>query len=238
MNAAAPAISVVIPVLHEAEAVNAVVRHVRSLDAPGTVEIIVVDGAPEADTLAALAEDATGLAAPRGRARQMNAGARAATGDILLFLHADTLLPPHAPHLIARAIAAGYAGGAFDLGFPPGAGAWLRFIAAAANWRSHRTRVPYGDQAQFFSRQAFELLGGFREITLMEDLDIMARAHARGERITLLPERVRTSARRFREEGALYCSLRNLALRGLYHLGVHPDRLARYYRFSRRRTDG
>lgn len=238
MTTSTTAISVIIPVLHEAEGINGIIRHVRSLDAPGAVEVIVVDGAPEADTLAALAEDALALKSASGRAKQMNAGADAASGGILLFLHADTLLPPNALFLAAQTIADGYAGGAFDLGFPPGSGAWLKCIAAAANWRSRRTRVPYGDQAQFLSRKAFALLGGFRDVALMEDVDIMARARQRGERIEIHAETVQTSARRWREEGPLYCMLRNLGIRTLYHLGVHPNRLARFYRFSQRHTDG
>lgn len=232
-----PTVSVIIPVLHEAETINAVVAHVRSLPAPGPVDVVVADGAPEADTLAALAEEAVRVRCQAGRARQMNAGAKAARGEILLFLHADTRLPERGLVLAARTIGQGYAGGAFSLGFPPGSGPWLALIAWAATLRGRLTRVPYGDQAQFFSQKAFRLLGGFADMPLMEDMDIMHRARRRGERIHILPQRVSTSPRRWREEGALYCTARNLCIRTLYHLGASPARLARFYSFTRRSRD-
>jgi len=226
-------ISVIIPVLHEAAAINELVGHVRALPAPGPVEVLVVDGAPEADTLAALAADARGIACAPGRARQMNAGAMRATGEILLFLHADTRLPERGLFLADEALAQRSVAGAFALGFGSDAGPGLRFIAAAANLRTRLTRAPYGDQAQFFRRDYFLHRGGYREIPLMEDLELMTRIRLRGDRIALIPEAVATSPRRWRAEGLVRCTARNLFIRALYHLGVGPARLSKLYRFGR-----
>ncbi|MBU1003955.1 MAG: TIGR04283 family arsenosugar biosynthesis glycosyltransferase [Proteobacteria bacterium] len=227
-----PLISVIIPVLHEALGINALVEHVRDLPAPGPVEVLVVDGAPEADTLAALTVDARALSSPPGRARQMNAGAMRATGQSLLFLHADTRLPEHALLLLDEALGHKAVAGAFALGFPQDCGPGLRFIAAAANVRTRLTRVPYGDQAQFFRRDYFLHRGGYAEIPLMEDLELMQRIQRRGDRIALLREAVSTSPRRWQQEGILRCTARNLFIRTLYHFGASPERLARFYGFG------
>ncbi|WP_461211466.1 glycosyltransferase [Desulfocurvus sp. DL9XJH121] len=222
----ATSISVIIPVLHEARGIRALVEHVRSLPAPGPVDIVVVDGAPEADTLAVLDAGVTGLACEPGRARQMNEGARASAGDVLLFLHAGTHLPQDGLLLAAGTIGDGYAGGAFSLGFPKGSGPLLWFLALAANLFARCTGAPCGAHAQFLSRKAFRLLGGFADLPLLEDLDIMLRARRRGERLLTLRRSVETSPGRWRERGALRRVGRDLLLRTLFLAGVSPGRLA------------
>ncbi|BBD09783.1 TIGR04283 family arsenosugar biosynthesis glycosyltransferase [Desulfovibrio ferrophilus] len=228
-----PLISIIIPVLHEAQGINALVQQVRDLPTPGPLEVLVVDGAPEADTLAALTADAIPLSSPAGRARQMNYGAMRTRGDILLFLHADTRLPERALHLVDESLAHKAVAGAFSLGFSQKAGTGLKFIAAAANARTWLTRVPYGDQAQFFRRSYFLRRGGYAEIPLMEDIELMERIHRRGDHIALLSEAVTTSHRRWQQEGTIRCTARNLAIRTLYHFGVSPERLAHFYRFGK-----
>lgn len=240
-----PALSVVIPAYREQACIGALLAHLSRIPAPGGLEILVVDGDPEQATLAALREGATtagvkGLASAKGRARQMNAGAATARGDVLLFLHADTRLPLDAFARIEHALAPEtgdtgggvICGGAFRLCImpesgPPGPG--LRFIAWAANLRSRLTRAPYGDQAIFLRRDCFEAVGGFADIPLMEDLELMTRLRRSGRRIRLLSACASTSARRWEAEGLLFCTARNVLLRALYHLGVGPQRLARFY---------
>ena len=175
-----------------------------------------------------------GLAAAKGRARQMNAGAAAAQGSVLLFLHADTSLPPEALDLIQKSLAdPDICGGAFALRIVPSGGLpgpGLRCIARAANLRSKLTRAPYGDQAIFLRQDCFQALGGFADIPLMEDLEFMTRLRRSGRKIRLLDAGAATSARRWEAEGLLRCTGRNLLLRALYHLGVSPRRLARFYK--------
>lgn len=237
-NKKTPFISVIIPALHEGSAIRSVVSHVQSLPAPGAVEILVVDGAPEMDTLTALSnDDAKGITSPAGRARQMNIGALAARGKGLLFLHADTLLPRQALHRIKESFDDGCPAGAFDLGVPDDASAGIRYVVRCGRRRSRRTRAPYGDQAQFFRRDYFLSLGGYKNIPLMEDLELMTRIKESGDAIHIHKDRVTTSPRRWEQEGTVYCTARNLVIRTLYHAGVPPRYLARFYRFAKRKTN-
>lgn len=228
-------ITVVIPVYRE-EGVAALLAGLLSRPDAGGIRIVVVDGAPDRDTLARIPADLAAdqrlllLPSAPGRGVQLNAGAAAADGDILLFLHADTLLPAGAFTLIRQALAdPALSGGAFSLRYAensPG----LSLIAAAANARSNFTRAPYGDQAVFVRRKVFQRLGGFRPVPLMEDLEFMTRLRRQGHVIRILAVPVRTSGRRQLREGLLRCTLRNLALRLLYHLGVPPGLLTGLYR--------
>ena len=228
-------ISVVIPV-HREEGIASLLDDLLRRGDTGHrgqkdgVEIIVVDGAPEGDTLCrALAYPVLGLASPPGRGVQLNAGAAAASGDILLFLHADTILPDNAFTLIRQTMHdPAVSGGAFSLAYEPRTPG-LAFIATAANLRSRFTRVPYGDQAIFLRRDVFKELGGFSPAPIMEDLEFMTRLRRQGRAIRILAMTARTSARRQLREGLLRCTLRNLGLRLLYHLGVHPEFLSRMY---------
>ncbi len=220
-----PAVSVVVPTLNEAAVLG------RTLGAlpPGFAEVIVADGGSTDATVAiAQAHGARVTVSPPGRGPQMNAGAAAAKGDVLLFLHADTVLPADAPARIAAALAeTGAVAGAFLLGIES-SDPRLAFIARAANLRTRLTRVPYGDQASFVRRAAFDAAGGFPDVPIMEDVELGRRLKRLG-RIVVVPARVRTSARRWEREGVVRTTLRNAALVTLYLLGVHPRRLARWY---------
>jgi len=168
--------------------------------------------------------------AQRGRARQMNKGAVHAGGKILLFLHADTLLPEGALQRISALMEKGaVVAGAFELGIDS-ARPVFRIIEKAASLRSRILRIPYGDQAIFIRKDYFRALGGFREIPLMEDVELMRRIKKAGDRISIIPEKVKTSPRRWEKEGILFCTLRNWTLISLYFLGVSPERLAKFYR--------
>ena len=138
---------------------------------------------------------------PRGRGCQMNEGARHATGEILLFLHADTTLPPAGIERLVSAMDTGaFVGGAFDLAIDSEALS-MKWIARAACIRSRLTRLPYGDQALFFEREHFRAMGGFRDIPIMEDVDLMRRIKKTAGRICILPEKVNTSPRRLGRRG-------------------------------------
>lgn len=223
--------SVIIPAFNEATVINGTIDSISAASSGGDCEIIVVDGSPDGETVRAIEkEEVRTLISGKGRARQMNAGAAAAKGETLIFLHADTTLPVNAFRAISAAFEKGdLVGGAFDLSIGSDRPAF-RIIERAASFRSRITRVPYGDQAIFVRRGYFEAIGGFCEIPLMEDIDLMRRIRNRGGRILLLPDKVKTSPRRWEKEGVFLCTLRNWLIRGLYLLGVGPERLARFYK--------
>jgi rSAM/selenodomain-associated transferase 2 len=230
-RAKAPAVSVIIPVLGEAQPLDSLIDHLFQIADGEPVEVIIVDGSPDGVSIKAISrEGVTLLTSPAGRARQMNAGGAAARGAYLLFLHADTLLPQGAFRRIEETLSDGnHVAGAFDLRYNSDRSS-IRHIARVACLRSRLTRIPYGDQAQFFRRDYFEILGGFADIPLMEDVEIMRRIKDRGDRISILPEAVVTSARRQEKEGVVYCTLRNWAIITLYFLGMSPERLVRFYK--------
>ena len=223
-------ISVIIPVIKEAEQISDTLQALQS-DASGVpYEVIVIDGDPAGDTIARISDESiVRLIAPRGRAIQMNEGAARASGDILLFLHADTILPKNAFSKIAAALADGrYVGGAFDLGIA-NARLIFRLTGWCASLKHRLTRIPYGDQAIFLRRAYFESLGGYTAIPLMEDVEIMKRIKRRGDRIVIVPDTVTTSSRKWEKDGVLYTIFRNWALQALYLFGVPADKLVKYY---------
>lgn len=226
-----PEISVIIPVLNEGRGINDLIAHLRSQAALDAVEIIVVDGDPAGSTLKAISHPGIITAvAETGRGSQMNCGAIRATGDILLFLHADTFLPLNAFASIRKCMEkAGHVGGAFDLGIDTEQ-LIFRVTERYVAWRTRLMRIPFGDQAIFILREYFERIGGYRHIPIMEDVDLMRRIRQRGDAICVIPEKVRTSPRRWEKDGVVFGTLRNWALQALYCCGVSPNRLARFYR--------
>ena len=225
------AISVIIPVYREHKTINSFLNSLAKIFPDPRHEIIVVDGGPGHETLAALdVANIIALSSDRGRGKQMNAGAQAAQGRILLFLHADTILPDNASELIINAMQdRNIMAGSFSLGIDSKKCS-LKVIELFGNIRSWWTRVPYGDQAIFMARDQFLEIGGFRDMPIMEDLEIMTRLRKMGKKIVILPEKARTSSRRWDREGALRGTLRNWIIRTLYHFGVSPDIISRYYK--------
>ncbi len=227
-----PRFSIIVPVLNEESAINPAIEHIGSLQGESeSAEIIVVDGDPEGKTIGAI-RDTNVITAigKKGRGNQMNRGAALAKGDILVFLHADTRLPLNALTLIDSAFSdPAFVAGAFDLAIASGRPVF-RLIEKTASFRSRLTRIPYGDQALFFRRDSFNAIGGFADISIMEDVEIMRRIKKRGDRIVFIDQPVTTSARRWETEGVMYCTLRNWLLISLYLSGVSPERLARWYR--------
>jgi len=223
-------VSVIVPALNEAAVIEETLRHAHQ---PGVGEIIVVDGG-STDATRALAHPLAELvlSAPRGRAAQMNAGAARARGDLLLFLHADTVVPVgFAAAVIAACGAPDVVGGRFDVNLAP-ASPLLWLTAELINLRSRLSRLATGDQAIFVRRDVFERLGGYALIPLMEDLDFSRRLKRAG-RIACLRQRVTTSARRWQQDGVVRTILLMWSLRALYFCGVSPARLQRMYANTR-----
>ncbi len=226
-----PMISIIVPVCKELDGIASFVRHLKKVFSGHGHEIIVVDGSPEKETVSALNMlEIQAVSSGKGRGKQMNAGAAMARGNILLFLHSDTLLPDNAPGLILKELGSQkeIIGGAFSLGID--SRQWsMKLIQLGANIRTCLTRVPYGDQAIFIQKDYFLDSGGFKEIPIMEDLELMTRIRKKNGRIVIIKEKVLTSSRRWNKEGAAKCTLRNWFLRLLYHFGVSPHRLTGFY---------
>ena len=220
-------LSLIIPVLNEAETIAARLAALQAIRARG-VEVIVVDGGSADDS----AGRATPLAdrvitAPRGRGQQMNAGAEQATGEVLLFLHADTVLPDLATERIEAAVTGGARWGRFDVRID-GASVMLPIVAALMNGRSRLTGIATGDQAIFATREAFARVGGFPDIPLMEDIAFSSTMR-RMARPACLAEKVTTSGRRWEKHGVWRTILMMWWLRLRFWLGVSPQALAREY---------
>ncbi len=221
-------LSIIVPTLNEAEGIAATLESLQDLRRRGH-EVIVVDGGSSdgTATLAAGLADRL-LAAGAGRAAQMNAGAGAAAGDVLLFLHADSRLPEAADSMVLQGLAAGAsAWGRFDVRIG-GAHPLLRVVETMMNLRSRLTHICTGDQAMFVRREAFDAVGGYPSQALMEDIAISARLRRLSAPLCLR-ERCLTSARRWESEGVLRTVVLMWWLRFQYALGAAPERLARGY---------
>jgi rSAM/selenodomain-associated transferase 2 len=220
--------SAIIPTLNEAAHIGATIDAAR---AAGVAEVIVSDGgSSDATVEIARARGARVIEGERSRARQLNRGAEAASHEALVFLHADTLLRAGAADAILRALDDGSDFGGFRLAFIE-PHFRLRYVAFMVNTRTRITREPWGDQAQFVRRDVFLRIGGYPDFPIMEDYDL-ARRMRRAGRVALLPLTVRTSGRRFLTRGVVRTSIVNWTIVAGYHLGVSPERLARWYRGS------
>ena len=225
-------LSVIIPALNEEKTIGACLEALEKTEAPGTVEVIVVDGGSRDGTtgIASSFPGAKIATSPPGRGIQMNRGAREATGEVLLFLHADVILPPKTDSLIRHGLAKpGAIGGWFKVRtiVSPERGWVFRSLISTANWRSHFGRYPYGDQAVFVKRNVFEKLRGFRDIPIMEDIEFSRRLRREGT-LVKVDAYVKVSGRRW-EKNIVRNVLKLKLLPLLYRLGVSPTTLARFY---------
>lgn len=220
-------VSIIIPVLNEATIIN---RTLGELKQYPDVEIIVVDGGSQDNTVAIASQKSKVITlAGKGRARQMNAGANIAHSDILLFLHADTQLPPNFVELIIRTLKLpDTIAGAFELAIN-GSDFSLRLIEILVKVRSHLLSLPYGDQALFISKPAFVTLGGFADLPIMEDFEFIKRVKQQGK-IAIAPAAVITSGRRWQKLGVWQTTLINQLIIAGYHLGISPTKLGNFYR--------
>ncbi len=217
-------ISVIIPVLNEAENIKATLASTKN------VEVIVVDGGSQ-DSTVQIAQ-AWGakvlLCSTANRAQQMNLGAQEATRDILLFLHADTRLPRQFDTMVHQATSNNIAGGAFALQID--GSLWgLRLVEIGVNMRSRIFALPYGDQAIFLNAKLFHELGGFADLPIMEDFELICRLRRRG-RIAIIPTSVVTSQRRWQKLGIIQTILINQVAIIAYLFGVSPKKIATWYR--------
>lgn len=227
-----PEFSIIIPVYNEEAVINDAVDRLYEGQQGESFELLVVDGNGGGTLRALQRAGVRGLLSAKGRACQMNRGAAEARGQILLFLHADTTLPPGALALIKAALQDDKVkAGAFNLRIDS-AHTLLKIISFVSSLRSRLTREPYGDQAIFIRADYFSELGGYKELPLMEDVDLMHRIKQDRQRLNIITQPVSTSARRWESEGILYCTLRNWTLITLYKLGISPETLCHFYKFS------
>jgi rSAM/selenodomain-associated transferase 2/rSAM/selenodomain-associated transferase 1 len=220
-------LSVIVPTLNEAGNIK---ETITQLQKSKEVEIVVVDGGSRDNTLAlARSLGARVLLTEASKAVQMNAGAAVSVGDVLLFLHADTHLPDNFDEKVMAAVNQnGFCAGAFSLGIGSDVRG-LRLIECVANWRSRFFQMPYGDQALFVCRDLFNKIGGFPDFPIMEDFEFIRRLRRKGK-ISILPDCVRTSPRRYLNFGIFKTWFLNQIIIAAYYLGVSPERLARWYR--------
>jgi rSAM/selenodomain-associated transferase 2 len=219
--------SIIMPVLNEELVLDAQLPQLARECTHHDCELLIVDGGSSDRTIAIAQQYGRVIAAPRGRAAQMNAGAAVASGDVFIFLHADTLLPEDALSAIEKALAPQVIGGAFRLCF--NCQYWpYRLVSFTVNMRSQLHKIFTGDQAYFIRASSFRAIGGYPDQPLMEDLEIMARLRKIGK-LVLLPQYVTTSARRHQKIGLMRSVLFMWYLRTLYRFGTSPEQLQRMY---------
>lgn len=219
-------LSIIIPALNEADILG---QNLQSLRSQHT-EIIVVDGGSTDGTMKVACQYTSNVVVCRkGRGFQQDHGARHSKGDVLLFLHADTRLPSGYYNMVRQVLADPQViFGAFYLSIYQST-LGLRVIALTANLRSRFLKLPYGDQALFVRRTAYFQVGGFQDLPIMEDVDLVRKLNRAG-RFRLARAHVLTSARRWHKENPVYTTLRNLWLMTRYSFGSSPHSLARHYR--------
>jgi rSAM/selenodomain-associated transferase 2 len=228
----APFLSIIIPALNEGPVIRGQLEALQALRHQGAA-LVLADAGSSDDTVEQAAPLLDQLiVSPRGRARQMNAGAAAVTGEVLLFLHADTKLPPLAFEAIHSAIRAGALWGRFDLRIA-GTHPWLPVVARLINWRSRLSGIATGDQAIFVRREIFEQLGGYPQLALMEDIALSSKLK-RLAAPACLRQCVVTSGRRWEKHGVARTILLMWRLRAAFFFGANPDKLALRYGYEPR----
>ncbi len=223
-------ISIIIPVLNEAKNIQDTLALIQNHVVSSRIEIIVVDGGSSDNTVSIAKKLGVRVidAPARGRAKQMNAGAAIAKGDILLFLHADTKLPNNYDQLITNTLRQPNAiAGAFELAIDSPRKS-LRFIEALVKLRAHIFSLPYGDQALFMKRSTFNKVGGFPNLAIMEDFALVKQLKHQGK-IAIAPAAVTTSSRRWDKLGVWRTTFINQLMIIGYYLGISPDKLRKFY---------
>ena len=221
--------SIVIPVLNEEQTINSQIDYLHQIFSGTDYEIIVVDGSIDKATIGTINDSRViKTSSATRRAVQMNKGAAIAKGEILVFLHADTKLPEGTPALIKNALNKNIQAGAFDLSIDTNYKI-LHLISYTSRLRSRITRIPYGDQTHFFRIKYFFYIGCYKEIPLLEDVEIMRRIKRSGDKVFIINTPVTTSDRRWVKDGVIYGILRNPLITVLYYFGVSPEKLVKLY---------
>ena len=220
-------VTIIIPVLNEEKTIEKCLQNIIEL--PGQKELIVVDGGSLDNTVEIASRYARVITSPKGRAKQMNSGAKVAKGDILWFVHSDSKLHPSSILEIEQTIEEKYIGGCFRLTFYDLDTRFMRYLAYTSNLRAKYLKLIFGDQGIFMRRDIFEKLGGFQDMELMEDWDFSKRIHRLGK-MKMIDKKIGTSARRFQRDGQLKTLLKMHKIKILYLLGTPTDKLNRIYR--------
>jgi rSAM/selenodomain-associated transferase 2 len=234
-----PKLSIIIPVYRESAFISATLHRILDMDIPIPFEIIVADGESPPTTLTHLRLDKILtqtvpiklISSSKGRGPQLNAGAKAAVGEWFFFLHADTRMDQKGMDLMIKAWQTQvepFFCGAFDLRIDSEKKIF-RMIEKFASVRSRLTKIPYGDQGIFMSQKLFEKINGFPDVPIMEDVGIMAKIKKQAVNPVFIAHPISTSARRWKDQGILFTSVRNWIIICLYILGIPPRVLAKYY---------
>ncbi|PLX69761.1 MAG: glycosyl transferase [Denitrovibrio sp.] len=217
-------LSVIIPVYNEQENINSTISHIRKF---GDCEIVVSDHNGETNKIIK-DKDVIQVISPKGRASQLNNGALNSTGDLLLFLHADSILSKKFITEIENSLE-NYDVGAFKLEINDEM-FMFRIIERVVSLRNKITKIPYGDQGIFCTRKVFYEIGHYENIPIMEDVQFMQKCKKNGLKLFLSNLPLKTSSRRWKKEGFLYTNLRNWTIISLYYLGIKPSFLKKFYK--------
>ncbi|MEI6857791.1 TIGR04283 family arsenosugar biosynthesis glycosyltransferase [Psychrilyobacter sp.] len=220
-------ISIIIPVLNEENNIANLLRDLSDL--PGKKEILVVDGGSTDNTVELAEKYAEVIQDSRGRANQMNEGTRHAKGNILWFVHSDSIVAKNSLEIIEKTVKKGSIAGGFSLYFHDSNKGFLRYIAFTSNLRASFIKLFFGDQGIFVKKDIFDAIGGYPQILIMEDFQFSLNLKKKG-RVTRVKEKIGTSSRRFTEGGAFKTFFLMQKMKILYMVGVSPEKLNKMYR--------
>ncbi len=223
-------VSIVVPTLNEEKTISKTLEQLISLE--GEKEIIVVDGGSSDNTIKEASKYAKVISSEKGRSNQMNAGAKASSGEVLWFVHSDSILNTKSIIYINEAINKGKVGGGFNLYFYDMDTLFMKFVEVTSNMRGKFMKLVYGDQGIFVRKDIFESIGGFPKLEIMEDWEFSLRLRKKGK-MTMINTKIGTSARRFKNGGQLKTLLLMHKMKILYSMGVDSEKLSKMYREAR-----